>query len=52
MNILVEHWRSHLFYVGQDGWVSNEIFRDAVEENRELKEMWLGKGEDDEDREG
>ena len=51
MNILVEHWRSELFHVSQDGWVRNEVFRDAVEENRKLREMWLGNGEDDEDRE-
>lgn len=51
MNILVEHWRSELFHVSQDGWVRNEVFRDAVEKNRELRETWLGNGEDDEDRE-
>lgn len=51
MNILVEHWRSELFHTSQDGWVRNEVFQDTVEKNRELREMWLGKAEDDEDRE-
>lgn len=51
MNILVEHWRSELFHVSQDGWVRNEVFRDTVEKNRELREKWLGEAEDDEDRE-
>ena len=51
MNILVEHWRGDLFHISQDGWVRNEVFSSAVEKNRELREMWLASGEDDEDRE-
>ncbi|KAL2385774.1 phosphotransferase enzyme family protein [Blastomyces gilchristii SLH14081] len=48
-NLLVEHWRSLLDDVGQDGWVRNESFERVVEVNKQLKKHWIDKGEDEED---
>lgn len=48
--ILLEHWRSVLDDLGQDGWVRNESYEDVVETNRRLKREWLSEAEDDEDR--
>ncbi len=47
---LLEHWRSVLDDLGQDGWVRNESYEKAVESNRRLKREWLDEAEDDEDR--
>ncbi len=46
---LLEHWRSILDDLGQDGWVRNESYEAVVEMNQELKREWLDKAEDDED---
>ncbi|KKZ65758.1 hypothetical protein EMCG_08433 [[Emmonsia] crescens] len=48
-NILVEHWRSLLDDVGQDGWVRNESFEKVVQANRELKKEWIEEAEDEAD---
>lgn len=48
-NILVEHWRSLLDDVGQDGWVRNESFEKVLETNRQLKKQWIDEAEDDDD---
>ncbi|KAI9673929.1 MAG: Phosphotransferase enzyme [Caeruleum heppii] len=47
--MLLEHWRSVLDDVGQDGWVRNESYERVVEVNRRLKRQWLDEAEDDED---
>ena len=47
---LLEHWRSVLDDLGQDGWVRNESFETVVEMNRRLKREWLDEAEDDDDR--
>ncbi|KFY97854.1 hypothetical protein V500_01898 [Pseudogymnoascus sp. VKM F-4518 (FW-2643)] len=49
-NILVEHWRSVLDGMSEDGWVRSEVFEGAVEKNRALKKEWYDMSEDDEDR--
>lgn len=41
MNILVDHWRSVLDDVGQDGWLRNESYDEVVEKNRQIKQEWL-----------
>ncbi|OJD10857.1 hypothetical protein ACJ73_09674 [Blastomyces percursus] len=48
-NLLVEHWRSLLDDVGQDGWVQNESFERVMEVNKQLKKLWIDEGEDEED---
>lgn len=47
--ILLEHWRSVLNDMGQDGWVRNESYESVVEVNRQLKEEWVAEAEDEED---
>ncbi|KAL1980471.1 hypothetical protein VTN96DRAFT_4128 [Rasamsonia emersonii] len=47
--ILLEHWRSVLDNLGQDGWVGNESSEKVVELNRQLKKQWLDEAEDEED---
>lgn len=46
---LLEHWRSVLDDLGQDGWVRNESYEKVVEKNQELKKKWLDEAEDGED---
>lgn len=46
---LLEHWRSVLVDLGQDGWVRNESFETVVEMNRRLKREWLDEAEDDDE---
>ncbi len=46
---LLEHWRSVLDDLGQDGWVRNESYEKVAEMNRQLKREWLDEAEDDED---
>lgn len=46
--ILLEHWRSVLDGLGQDGWVRNESYERVVELNRQLKKQWLDEAEDEE----
>lgn len=48
-NILVEHWRSQLDNLSQDGWLRNESFEKAQELNKQLKEHWIGEAENEED---
>ena len=48
-NILVEHWRSLLDDLGQDGWVRNESYEKAVDTNRQLRKHWMDEAEDEED---
>ena len=48
--ILLEHWRSILDDLGQDGWVRNESYEEVVKKNRRLKKEWLEEAEDDDDR--
>ncbi|KAK2813972.1 hypothetical protein FQN50_000376 [Emmonsiellopsis sp. PD_5] len=47
-NVLVEHWRSLLDDLGQDGWVRNESFERVVEGNRQLKKEWIDQAENEE----
>ncbi|KAM5464266.1 hypothetical protein MauCBS54593_007085 [Microsporum audouinii] len=49
-NILTEHWHSKLDHLGQDGWVRNESYDKVAALNKEFKEEWLARGEDDDDR--
>ncbi|PCH00721.1 Hypothetical protein PENO1_046630 [Penicillium occitanis (nom. inval.)] len=48
-SILVEHWRSILDDLGQDGWVKHESYEDVVEKNHQLKKQWLAEAEDGDD---
>lgn len=48
-SIMVEHWRGLLGGVGDDGWVRNESFEDALKMNRQLKKQWVDEAEGDED---
>lgn len=48
-NIFVEHLRSELDGLGQDGWVRNEVFEKVVDTNNQLKKQWINEAEDDED---
>ncbi|KAK2799956.1 Phosphotransferase enzyme [Onygenales sp. PD_10] len=48
-NILVEHWRSLLDDLGQDGWVRSESFERVVEVNRQLKKEWIDQAENEKD---
>ncbi|PGH07903.1 hypothetical protein AJ80_07943 [Polytolypa hystricis UAMH7299] len=48
-NILVEHWRSVLDDLGQDGWVRNESYEKVEEMNWRLKKEWVDQAEDEED---
>ncbi|KAK2753450.1 Phosphotransferase enzyme [Arachnomyces sp. PD_36] len=48
-NILVEHWRSRLDNLSQDGWLRNESFEKAQELNKQLKEHWIGEAENEKD---
>lgn len=48
-NILLEHWRSLLDDVGQDGWVRNESFDKVVEVNKQLKKQWIDEAESEDD---
>ncbi|EZF30847.1 hypothetical protein H109_04219 [Trichophyton interdigitale MR816] len=49
-NFLTEHWRSRLDHINEDGWVRNESYDKVVALNKEFKEEWLARGEDDDDR--
>ncbi|DAA78686.1 TPA_exp: Uncharacterized protein A8136_2471 [Trichophyton benhamiae CBS 112371] len=49
-NILTEHLRSKLDHLSEDGWVRNESYDKVVALNKEFKEEWLARGEDDDDR--
>lgn len=46
---LLEHWRSVLDDLGQDGWVRNESYEKVAKRNHELKREWLDEAEDSED---
>lgn len=46
---LVEHWRSLLDDLGQDGWVRHESYEQAVETNRKLRDHWFAETESEED---
>ncbi|OOF93889.1 hypothetical protein ASPCADRAFT_132230 [Aspergillus carbonarius ITEM 5010] len=47
--ILLQHWRSFLDDLGQDGWVRHEFYEQVVQTNKELKQEWLSQAEDEED---
>lgn len=46
-NFLVEHWRSLLDDVGQDGWVRSESFEKVEKVNKQLKKQWIDEAEDE-----
>ncbi|KAH8425312.1 uncharacterized protein LDX57_003069 [Aspergillus melleus] len=47
--ILLEHWRSLLDDLGEDGWVRHEAYEAVMETNKELKAEWLAEAEDEDD---
>ncbi|EFQ99303.1 serine/threonine protein kinase [Nannizzia gypsea CBS 118893] len=49
-NILTEHLRSRLDNLSEDGWVRNGSYNKVVAMNKEFKEEWLARGEDDDDQ--
>ncbi|KAL4794314.1 kinase-like domain-containing protein [Aspergillus venezuelensis] len=49
LNILVEHWKSLLDDLGQDGWVRHESYDKVMALNRELKAEWLAEAQDEND---
>ncbi|KAL4966948.1 kinase-like domain-containing protein [Aspergillus stella-maris] len=50
MNIIVEHWKSLLDDIGQDGWVRHESYDKVMALNRELKAEWLAEAQDENER--
>ncbi|KAJ9325398.1 hypothetical protein DTO027B5_4959 [Paecilomyces variotii] len=47
--ILLEHWRSILDDLDQEGWIRHESYEDVVEKNHQLKKEWLAAADDEDD---
>ncbi|EFR05309.1 hypothetical protein MGYG_08320 [Nannizzia gypsea CBS 118893] len=50
MNLLVEHWKSELQGVNDDGWVRAEAYDEAVQKNAEIKQGLLNDSDTEEER--
>ncbi|KAI9844752.1 MAG: Phosphotransferase enzyme [Sclerophora amabilis] len=48
-NLVVDHWRSELGDLSEEGWLRTDLYEDAVEKNKALKEHFLGEAEGDEE---
>lgn len=50
INMVIEHYRSLLDDMSEDGWVRNESYDKVAALNQSLIKEWLDEAEDDEDR--